>query len=148
MNVVAMMLDGVAVWSAPGSSETQPSDENILRTQVWGLLSARSNLVFIFSSFNMYIVQCAHVYMRSDLVNVLPPLNICAHSLQLPLGDLARLSCGKKSTYLKFLRSLESYFCLFFRVMMIKTRVIYREAILMIKRPRGTLYGMEGGRVP
>ena len=70
MNVVAMMLDGVAVWSAPGSSETQPSDENILRTQVWGLLSARSNLVFIFPSFNMYIVQCAHVYMRSDLVNV------------------------------------------------------------------------------
>ena len=56
MNVVAMMLDGVAVWSAPGSSETQPSDENILRTQVWGLLSARSNLVFIFPSFNMYIV--------------------------------------------------------------------------------------------
>lgn len=120
MNVVAMMLDGVAVWSAPGSSETQPSDENILRTQVWGLLSARSNLVFIFPSFNMYIVQCAHVYMRSDLVNVLPPLNICAHSPQLPSGNPA----VKKSTYLKFLRSLESYFCLFFRVTMIKTRDI------------------------
>ena len=59
MNVVAMMLDEVAVWSAPGSSETQPSDENILRTQVWGLLSARSNLVFIFPSFIVYIVQCA-----------------------------------------------------------------------------------------
>ena len=96
MNVVAMMLHGVAVWSAPGSSETQPSDENILRTQVWGLLSARSNLVFIFPSFNMYIVQCAHVYMTSDVVNVLPPLNICAHSLQLPSGDLARLSYSKK----------------------------------------------------
>ena len=125
MNVVAMMLDGVAVWSAPGSSETQPSDENILRTQVWGLLSARSNLVFIFPSFNMYIVQCAHVYMRSDLVNTLHPLNICVHSLQMPSGDLARLSCvKKKSTYLKFLRSLETYFCLFFRVTMIKTRDI------------------------